>query len=311
MRHLRGSAARRHVVRRCPSTPAATGLQEELRRDRPSWPAQRRRVRATCRRCRRACPTRLVEEGTTLPSAALRRRTRVSGRRAESGHPRGLGAGRRRSRSAAAGEARPCPCVGTLRHGLGVFEGHGSSGPAGRSRLRRPAGHRHASDPGHPRGSRDPQVAQRLCRLVGQPDVQGARLGVASVYFRIGAMLLDDEDIHPQAQRGVQGVEHRDRRSPYVQGGRVAHPAIMAGARTASSDNGRRDERIPVGVAGAARGGVRGRRTHACGQPRQRLLERLPWVEDFSEPTVKFIGRWNSPAGSASSCWPSPASRRS
>jgi uncharacterized membrane protein len=27
-----------------------------------------------------------------------------------------------------------------------------------------------------------------------------------------------------------------------------------------------------------------------AGQPRQRLLERLPWVEDFSEPTVKFIG---------------------
>jgi len=27
-----------------------------------------------------------------------------------------------------------------------------------------------------------------------------------------------------------------------------------------------------------------------AGQSRERLLERLPWVEDFSAPTLKFIG---------------------
>lgn len=41
---------------------------------------------------------------------------------------------------------------------------------------------------------------------------------------------------------------------------------------------------VLLGVAFVAAGLM-----HA-GLPRQRLLERLPWVEDFSESTVKFIG---------------------
>ncbi|MGH8825216.1 MAG: DoxX family protein [Jiangellaceae bacterium] len=41
---------------------------------------------------------------------------------------------------------------------------------------------------------------------------------------------------------------------------------------------------VLLGVAFVAAGLM-----HA-GQPRQRLLERLPWVEDFSAPTLKFIG---------------------
>jgi hypothetical protein len=71
-----------------------------------------------------------------------------------------------------------------------------------------------------------------------QPQVHGRRLEVAAVQFGIGALLLDDEHIHPQPAQCVH-LERRqfgERLSPEPEEGRLvgAHAAVVVDGRSGS-----------------------------------------------------------------------------
>ena len=63
--------------------------------------------------------------------------------------------------------------------------------------------------------------------LPHRPDVPGQRLGVTSVQLRVGALLLDDEDVDPQADQIVQIVRAQLSETGGVHS-RCAHPASVA-----------------------------------------------------------------------------------